>query len=47
MEQAEQVISALDGLRSVFLKTYGFDGWQTVAIRKKGTLHSDPKVKVE
>lgn len=43
-EMAEKIIELLDQTVTSFNKVYGYDGWTKVSIRKKSTLHSDPKV---
>lgn len=43
-DQAEAVLDGLDALRTEFKNTYGYDGWDRVAVRRKSQLHTDPKV---
>ena len=43
--ETEEVLAALDRLKTTFDVTYGFSGWSTFARRMKPRLHLDPKVK--
>jgi len=43
-EMAENILELLDQSVASFNAEYGYDGWSRVSIRKKSTLHSDPKV---
>jgi len=42
---AENILELLDQAVASFNAEYEYDGWGTVSIRRKSTLHSDPKVK--
>ncbi len=44
-QTAEDVLDALDEVRSVLEARYGFDGWSKMKRRIKSTLHSDARVK--
>ncbi len=41
----QKVLSALDKIKNVFDSEYGYSGWTNISIRKKSSLHIDPKVK--
>ena len=43
--RAQEVLLALDGLRTRFATEYGYDGWTTASRRSKPRLHVDPKVR--
>ena len=43
---AENILDLIDQTITSFNTEYGYDGWSTVSIRRKSTLHSDPKVKI-
>ena len=45
-EVAEQILSLLDQIVVSFNLEYGFNGWSRVSIRRKSTLHTDPKVRL-
>jgi len=44
-EMTENVIKLLDQTVISFETEYGYNGWHRVSIRRKSTLHTDPKVK--
>lgn len=44
-EMAENILELLDQTVCSFNTEYGYDGWATVAVRRKSVLHLDPKVK--
>ncbi len=39
------VLKALDDLRTTLDQRYGYDGWTVIKRRIKSTLHADPRVK--
>lgn len=43
---ANDVLVALDDLRTALHQRYGCDGWATMKRRIKSTLHSDPRVTI-
>ena len=43
-EMANNILELLDQTVRAFQETYGYNGWDSVSIRRKATLHSDPKV---
>ena len=43
-KQATAVLDAFSALRTAFQSTYGFDGWERIAVRRKSRLHANPKV---
>ncbi len=45
-EMAENMLEVIEQTVSAFRAEYNYDGWGTVSVRRKSTLHSDPKVKI-
>lgn len=45
--EANNVLVALDRMKSTFDSRYGYSGWDTHAKRIKPQLHVDPKVRIE
>ena len=45
-DTSEELLDALDDLRTTLDARYGFDGWATMKRRIKSTLHADPRVKI-
>lgn len=43
---AENMLLLIDQTVASFKQEYGYDGWRTVSVRRKSTLHSDPKVNI-
>lgn len=43
-EATEELLSILDEMKKKLKDTYGFDGWERLAVRNKSCLHNDPKV---
>ncbi|OKH16866.1 hypothetical protein [[Limnothrix rosea] IAM M-220] len=46
-QQAENIMRALGRVKVTFDTRYGYSGWSKPSIRRKSTLHSDPKVRVD
>ncbi len=46
-KEAEQVLDALDRMKTDFDERYGYSGWKTFSARVKSRLHVDPKVKIQ
>jgi hypothetical protein len=44
--RAKGVLASLQRVKQIFDDQYGFSGWTSNTIRKKSTLHSDPRVSV-
>lgn len=44
-KMAENILELVDQAVLSFEARYGFDGWKKISIRRKPTLHSDPKVR--
>ncbi|MEA1928869.1 MAG: hypothetical protein U9N73_11750 [Candidatus Auribacterota bacterium] len=45
-KEVQKIVSLLDDLTAKFEEEYEFNGWAKFSIRKKSTLHVDPKVKI-
>ena len=45
-QTTEEVLQALDEVRTLLEARYGFDGWSKMKRRIKSTLHADPRVKL-
>ena len=45
-EMSEKILALTDHTIKRFKEAYGFDGWETVTVRIKSKLHSDPKVNI-
>ena len=43
-EMAKNTLALIDQTVSAFEAEYSYDGWKRLSVRKKSTLHSDPKV---
>lgn len=46
-KEAEEVLDALDRLKTDFDTRYGYSGWSTYSARVKSRLHADPKVNIQ
>jgi len=45
-KEVRKIVALLDDLTARFEEEYEFNGWAKFSIRRKSTLHADPKVKV-
>ena len=45
-DKSSEVLDALDRLKTLLDKRYGFSGWETCSKRIKHRLHLDPKVRI-
>ena len=46
-EMAKNILNLIDDTIVAFNNEYNYDGWSTIKIRRKSTLHSDPKVNIK
>ena len=44
--ETEDLLNILDQVKQILYDTYGFSGWERLAVRSKSSLHNDPKVNI-
>jgi len=46
-EMTENILNLINDTINTFNDEYNYNGWKTIKVRRKSTLHSDPKVNIK